>query len=242
MSDTDSIPSDYEESKPSISDQLSNPPPTFPIEPTRSQAIKFFITGVLFPFFGPLLFSLIYPPSGAFVSLLMPFLPLMIYSMVSLTYWAFKPSTRRFFVVRCGIYVGATLSLLVFLPTIPFSIAAIFVGPALAGSVFATKLVITGSRRFSIGNLLFVTTVVAFFAAVLKQFPEFWELLLRIPYGIAIAIGCATPTLNLLTYFRASVSLNRNSEKGLDIAAILIACIACIAVGFVTWILSTMIM
>ena len=252
------------DSKPAACDELSDQakkllrkfPPFFPNEPTRPQSIKLFITGVLFP-----LTCLIHVWLGwhahhdapwqsgnfqTYVGLLLDFpsilafVPLMVYSMVCLTYWTFKPSSRRLLIVRSGNYLGAALSLQIFalilIVTGPVTlVAAAIVGPALAGLGYLTKSVVKHHRRFSIRHLLIVTTFVAVISAALRLAPDIRDALLISLFAIDFSIVAAAPTLTFITFFRICIALHSNPEMRFGTPTLLVTWIASGFAFIVSW-------
>lgn len=192
--------------------------------PGRTLRLKFFLTGCLFPAacaaYVPFVSS---PPtidvpwqSGRqehFMAMLLSwpceiiFLPLISYSILSLTAWLLFPKSRRWLLVRLGVYAGVPLAgqYLYFIITTSFVITLIcaaIVGPLLALLVFLIGFFLKRVRRFSIQHLLFFMTFVASACGIL-QMTDSWTRLLEAP----LLIAAATPTLNLMTYVRAAIML-----------------------------------
>lgn len=199
---------------------------------TVSQRVKFFLTGALFPlccvaavWIEPFSFAhepwqsghiqdyailmLRWPTIGAFV-------PVIVASAASLTIWTALPGASRYAAVRWGIVTGIPVTLLylllILVTTGPITfIAAAFFGPALAVSVYGIKTLYVRARRFTILHLLIFTTFCAlgvFVANILGIFEYFIEAFL----SLCLWIAAATPTLNLITYIRAAITV-RDEEN-----------------------------
>ena len=142
------------------SNLVARVPPVNPRVPSVPLAIKFFLTGVVFP-----ISCLIHSCCGltanvdqpwqsgnpsVYIGLLLAcpsilaFLPLMLFSMACITIWAFHPTSRRYALIRCGNYLGLGLCIQVFgmivMLTGPITlIAAIIVGPTVTTVVQSLK-------------------------------------------------------------------------------------------------------
>lgn len=187
--------------------------------------VKFFLTGVAFPLIGLVAVCCGIDAVGEepwqsgqlihYVALLLQwpaiaaFIPLVTYSMICLAIWVAKPSCARWFFVRLGIYSGGPLALqflLFFLctSTVLTLIAALIVGPLLALTVHVAKPVARRAKRYSIRDLLILTTVCALLSALFRYSSLFRNLTAMLFF---LVLG-ATPTLNVITYVRASFSVH----------------------------------
>ena len=227
-------------------------PPVNPRVPSVPLAIKFFLTGVVFP-----ISCLIHSCCGlsanvdqpwqsgnpnVYIGLLLAcpsilaFLPLMLFSMACITIWAFHPTTRRYALIRCGNYLGFGLCIQVFVMIVMVTgpitlIAAIIVGPSLAAAVQSLKWVASHYRRFTIRHLLIVTTFVAFLSLFLRQGMGVLLTLALMDF----AIVASAPTLALITYCRSTSSLLNESSGIQSIHTITIALSASILVWITSW-------
>jgi hypothetical protein len=194
--------------------------------------VKFFVTGVVFP-----VICLVAAYRGAnsvaempwqsgylshYVALLLRwpaiavFIPLVTYSMTCLAMWVAKPSCARWFAVRLGIYAGIPLALqfLLFVlctSTVLTLIAALIVGPSLALIVFAIKVVAHRAKKYSIRDLLVLTTVCALLSALLR-YSSSLEASVGILTSTFLLVLGATPTLNVITYLRASIAVHNHTQ------------------------------
>lgn len=207
------------------------PAPVNPRVPSVPLAIKFFLTGVVFP-----ISCLIHTYCGlnanveqpwqsdspsVYIGLLLDFpsnlafLPLMLLSMFCITIWAFYPASSRYAPIRLGNYLGLGLCIQVFVMIVmvtgPFTlIAAVIVGPSLTAVTHSLKWVARHYRRFTIRHLLIVTTVVAFLSLFMRQASGVLLPLAFVDFTIVVS----APTLALITYCRSTMSLlNTPSES-----------------------------
>ena len=195
--------------------------------PTQQQRVKFFLTGVIFPIgciLCPAVFGItshIDSPwqSGHledYVAVLLdwpslaPMLPLVIACMICMTAYVFRPDSGRTLIVRSGLIAGAVLSLqylaMLLYTTAYFSVLfAAFVAPCLALIVFISVRMRHWIRRFTILHVMILTTVVALLItlAIALDLKEMGAL--ELLASMAMSVVAATPTLNFVSYLRASM-------------------------------------
>ena len=188
--------------------------------------VKFFLTGCLFP---ALCVAFVVfaggPPTidapwqsgriSDYVAVLLTwpcllaFVPLMLVSMVSLASWTISPATSRYIFVRWGIYSGVLLAaqylyFIIETTSILTFIFAAIVAPLFAVAIFLVVYFAKRFKRFSILHLLLFTTVIAILCGIL-QLADAWQRVLESP----LIVAAATPTLNFVTYVRASMMIVR---------------------------------
>ena len=144
------------------------------------------------------------------------FLPLILYSMFCLAWWLIRPRSAQDRFIRFGIYTGAILAgqflVMVILTTGPISpLAALICGTVLAIICFLIGYIIRRSKRFTILHLLGLTTLVAIVVFAIRQVAlhyddDFVDFVI-VPFLYAFVAG---PTLNFITYCRASIELARD--------------------------------
>lgn len=135
-----------------------------------------------------------------------PFVPWLILSMCSLSWWTYQPLAANRLWVRLGLYTGAVLSIqylvvVVLCTSIITLCTTLFVLP----SVFAISLIFTSMvshfKRFHIWHLMWLMTLVAVVAAAISTMPtDAFQFVLVVPFFV-LASG---PTLNLIAYLRAA--------------------------------------
>ena len=153
---------------------------------------------------------------------LLPFMPLLIFSMVAMTASCFYPKSLKWPAIRVGIYGGGILSiqyllLIVFATSFFTFAAAVVVGPALALVTYVAAKLMPRARRIAIWQIMLLTAVVAAFAAGIAAMQQDVQ---NIGRGGAMNILLmaifwtlvATPLLNCISYVRASVGLLRAPE------------------------------
>lgn len=188
--------------------------------------IKFVLTGVVYPLVA-FSMSLTSPPVASspwqsgklqdYVAMLMtfpgfgPFLPLVLFSMVGLTFWLFDPGSGRFPVIVLGIVTGPLIATQFLIMTMitagpfPFFFAAI-TAPIQAAIVYAIFGVWSHSGKFTIRYLLIVTAVFAMIAAAINA-TESWSYIAVSLAGCLFYAAASSPVLCLVTYVRAAVYL-----------------------------------
>jgi hypothetical protein len=197
-------------------------------ESSISHRVKFFLTGALFPSIC-ILVALSRLGSAAtsspwqsgtlepYAVLLLqwpaigPFLPLIIFHMACLTLWLIRPRFGGSPVIAFGIGTGIITALEFWLfilctSSVATVVAAIVVGPALAVVVFLAAELCNRAKRFSIRHLLLLTTGCAFVALLAKYFLSL-DVVLGFLAVTLLGVLAATPTLNLITYIRATYEL-----------------------------------
>jgi hypothetical protein len=197
-----------------------------PIHRFSGQArVKLAITGVVLPALA-LLFSMGGPLAGwpawqsgeakhyAAMLLTWPgfgaFLPLVLFSMLSLLVWLWRDRMLKHWVVRLGLYTGFVLTVQFLLILIiaesgwALLIAAAIFAAFQAATVWASAYAIRNARRFSIRYLLIVTAFVAIVIALLKTFADESNVM-EMVLGIPLIAAIAAPILSLVTMTRASV-------------------------------------
>ncbi len=194
--------------------------------PSISLRIKFFLTGCLFPTLCVAMVAFAGAPptidapwqSGKlsdYIAVLLRwpcelvFMPLMILSIASLTIWTIWPTSRRYIMVRWGIYSGVPLAgqYLYFIVATSSIVTFVFAGivaPIFAVAIFLIAYFAKRFRRFSILHLLLFTTVIAILCGIF-QVADAWRRLYESP----LIIAAATPTLNFITYVRATMMILR---------------------------------
>ena len=151
---------------------------------------------------------------------LLPFLPLLILSMISLGACCVQPELGRNPLVRFGVYSGGLLSaqylMFVVVSTSFFTFfAALFVGPGLALVTYLGAKLMPRARRITIWQIMLLTTVVAVIVALLsanlQQLREAGprSALQLVLTGLFFML-IAAPLLNCLTYVQAAFTLLRS--------------------------------
>lgn len=151
---------------------------------------------------------------------LLPFMPLLIYSLLSLAACCVRPELGRRTLVRLGVYTGGLLSaqylfFVVFATSFFTFSAALLVGPGLALLTFLGAKLMPRARRIAIWQIMLLTTVVAVVAAVVSANRAALteagpRSALQAAAGFLFAMVIAVPILNCLTYVRAAFALLRS--------------------------------
>ncbi len=205
------------------------------MEPSKQQRVKFFITGVVLPAicFLVAFFDFETTPdqpwqSGKaehyFAMLITwpgfaPVLPILGFSAAAMATWCFRPSTDHYRWVRIGLYGGVVLAVQFFLCVLLTSqfttiMSAAFAIPVLAAVVYLISKSGKWMKRFTIRHLLILTTLVAVVIAVLissELLTSPTDLLFLAAIGIFFLL-VATPTMNLLSFVRASMMATQNAQ------------------------------
>lgn len=199
--------------------------------------IKFALTGVIYPLLA-FSMSLTSPPVASspwqsgklqdYVAMLMtfpgfgPFLPLVLFCMVGLTFWLFDPGISRVPVFVLGMVTGPVIAMQFLILTLittgpfPFFFAAITT-PVQAAMVYAIFGVWSRSGKFTIRYLLIVTAIVAIIAGTINATAT-WG---GVADFVAICLfyaAAASPVLCLVTYVRVVIYLYH--QRACDDAAV----------------------
>jgi hypothetical protein len=149
---------------------------------------------------------------------LLPFIPLLVFSMLTLGCCCVRPQLAKKLWVRVGVYGGGILSTqyLVFAvfagAFIPF-ICAFVVGPMLALLTYVAAKLMPRARRITILQIMLLTAVVAVLATVcigLTQRFSRNDEVAEVLFGGLFWITLATPVLNCITYVRATFAILRS--------------------------------
>ena len=151
---------------------------------------------------------------------LLPFMPLLILSMISLGACCVRPELGRNPLVRLGVYSGGLLSaqylIFVVVSTSFFTFfAALFVGPGLALVTYLGAKLVPRARRITIWQIMLLTTVVAVIVALLSaNLQQLREAGPRSALQVVLTglffMLIAAPLLNCLTYVQAAFILLRS--------------------------------
>lgn len=151
---------------------------------------------------------------------LLPFMPLLIFSLLSLAACCVRLEFGRHWVVRLGIFGGGLLSvqylLFVVIATSFFTlIAAAIVGPALALVTYLGAKLMPQARRVTIWQIMLLTSVVAVIAAFVAANSSTLSeggvgTLVQLLLNVLMTMLIATPMLNCVTYVRATFALLRS--------------------------------
>lgn len=224
----DSVPPKPDSSTPSVSETQA---PKGELRWSGQRRFKYFVTGVI----GPIgCFGLVWSGMNArldplwqsgevktYATLLLekrellPFMPLLTCSMISMSLVCLHPRLSDWLLVRVGIYSGAILSTqyllcVVFATSFFTFVLAAIVGPALAFTTYLAAKLMPQARRTTIWQLMLLTTVVAAITAAvaasgINQSSRGSVLNTALAWGFWTLV--AVPLLNCLTYVRASFGL-----------------------------------
>lgn len=150
---------------------------------------------------------------------LLPFIPILIYSMIGLGACCVKVEWAKQPWVRTGVYCGSFLSsqylfFVVFTSSIFPLICAAVVGVSLALLTYFAALMAPRAMRITIFQIMLLTTAVAVCASAgigmgISMFNG-WERVLENGIATLYFILAGVPFLNCLTYCRASIALLRS--------------------------------
>lgn len=151
------------------------------------------------------------------------FLPLILYSAGCLTWWLLAQDGARRFSIRLGIYTGVILAVqFVIFMALTTGTASLFfaaiLAPVLAIIVFVGKYTVLRARRFTIAHLIIFTTLVAILVFVFLQLDTQSQDVAGFILGLYCVIG-AGPTLNCVSYVRASIEVARHTTNHDPISA-----------------------
>ena len=143
---------------------------------------------------------------------LIPFMPLLLYSLLSLAVCCVAPRTVKSPIVRVGIYSGAILStqyllFIIFATSFVTFVAAAVVGPLLALVAYVGSKLMPRARRITIWQIMLLTTVIAAMLAAISALQlrsEGFQSLSMSLIGLSFWILVSIPLLNCFTYVRAS--------------------------------------
>ncbi|MDX1930234.1 MAG: DUF6688 family protein [Pirellulaceae bacterium] len=151
---------------------------------------------------------------------LLPFIPLLVFSMLSLSCCCIRPQLAKHLWVRVGVYGGGILSTqyLIFVvfagAFFPFISAAIL-GPILALVTYVAAKLMPKARRITIFQLMLLTAVVAVLASIGVWIAAAYNRdgsldFAEIVFGAAFWGLLAAPPLNCFTYVRATFAILRS--------------------------------
>ena len=151
---------------------------------------------------------------------LLPFIPMLIFSMLALGTCCFWPQLANKLWVRVGVYGGGILSTQYLIFAVfagaffPF-ICAVVVGPLLALATYVANKLMPRARRITIFQIMLLTTVVAVFAAACMWlapalYPEGLGDIGEVVFGCVFWVLPALPLLNAITYVRAAFAILRS--------------------------------
>ena len=148
---------------------------------------------------------------------LLPFIPLLIYSMLGLGACCVNVRWARKLWVRIGVYGGGILSaqyliFVVFAGSFFPLVCAAIVGPSLALVTYIAAKLMPRARRITIFQIMLLTTVVAAVAAVCASLgPQLTASgIFENIFGLLFWTMAAVPLLNCVTYVRAASALLRS--------------------------------
>lgn len=204
--------------------------------------IKYFVTGVI----GPIsCFAMVWAGFNARVSTLwqsgevdtyltlmlepkelLPFMPLLVYSMLALGVCCCRPKLASKLWVRLGVYGGAILStqyliFVIFAASFFPLMSAVIIGPGLALVTLVAAKLTPQARHITIFQIMLLTTVVAVFAAggvwlntegqrMHGSLEPYWTEVIGLLATCLFWMLVAAPVLNCFTYVRATFALLRS--------------------------------
>ena len=148
-------------------------------------------------------------------------IPLMLFCIAGLTIYVIWPTSGRHLAIRSGVYTGALLSATYLVIAVVAQGAATFIAAVVTAVVLIPTTYFASQiskywRRFSIAQLLALTTVLCFLLATLSYLlGETGSIQSVVSWmGAALVISLvAAPTLNCLAYVTSSYFIFRSEER-----------------------------
>ena len=192
--------------------------------------VKFFLTGIIYPTcclmaiaggLTPYLGGDLWQDgdTDTYLALLLSapafcvFIPIILFSMIGLGVWCFRPNSYQNYWVRFSIFTGLVLTstfnaLLWYITFFLSPIMGTIFMVGQAGVIWLGGLLLPRKLRFTIAHVLILTTVLAVMLAVCVRVPNIGAEFI-LPFAASFFfMSCGAPFMAMVTFFRVAVAVN----------------------------------